>query len=74
VYLHLKRICEADSSTWLQSLQFPQFGHPLLSSLSAVHTWFWMINHGKFLHFGGAQGFQTKEGIEDCVCPRNCML
>jgi hypothetical protein len=63
VYLHLKRICEADSCTRLESLKFPQFGHPLLSSLSAVHTRFLMINHAKILHFGESQGFQTKKAL-----------
>jgi hypothetical protein len=35
---HLYRRWAAISCTWLQSLHIPHFFHPLISSLSAVHT------------------------------------
>jgi hypothetical protein len=58
-YLHLNMRCAADSGSLLQSWQGPQFGHPLLSRRSDVHTLFCRINQAKVLHFGGAQLFQT---------------
>jgi hypothetical protein len=33
-----------------------------------------MINQAKVLHFDGAQGFQTKEGMKDLVWPGNFMM
>jgi hypothetical protein len=63
-----------DSCAWLHSLQFPQFGHPLLWSLSNIQTWFWMTSHAKVLHLGGAHGFQTIEVIVELVWPKNCIM
>jgi hypothetical protein len=33
-----------------------------------------MTNQAKVLLLGGAQGFQTKEGMEDLVWPKKFML
>jgi hypothetical protein len=74
VNLHLKISWAADSCTWLQSLHLWQFDHPLFWSQSDFHTLFWVINHGKILHLGGANGFQTKEGMQDLGCPKKCMV
>lgn len=50
------------------------FGHPLVASLSEVHTLFWMISHAKVLHFRGAQVFQIRLLKLVAVVPRSCAL
>ena len=41
--------------------QNPQFGHPLFSSPSAVHSLFLMLSHAKSFTLRGAQAFQRVE-------------
>jgi hypothetical protein len=73
---HLNRRWTADSCTWLQSLDRPQFCHPLRLSLSAVHTRFCIINQENILQFGGAHDFETNIGIAASLmrfAPENCI-
>ena len=54
VYLHSESKWCADSMTPLQRGHEGECGHPLLASLSEVHTRFWVMSQMKDLHFGGA--------------------
>ena len=72
---HWNRRWGAVSSTCLLHRgQRPQFGQPRRSSLSVVHTLFWMINQAKNLHLGGVQFFQITLYMFVDAAPRNWAL
>jgi hypothetical protein len=33
-----------------------------------------MTNEEKSLHFGDAHGFQTKDGMDELACPKDCIF